>query len=85
MSKVVRSRGLALFLTAYLVYTAARWMLAGELPEAKQHADWILDLERSAGVAIEGSIQDALAYGPPPAGCSATSTSPRSSRSYRER
>jgi hypothetical protein len=51
---------LALFAAGYLLYTAARWIFAGHLAEAREHADWILDLERSAHVAIEGSIQRAL-------------------------
>jgi membrane-associated phospholipid phosphatase len=50
----------ALFLAAYLLYDAARWLFAGRAPEAHRHAGWIIDLERSAHVAIEGSIQRAL-------------------------
>jgi hypothetical protein len=51
---------LALFLAAYLLYDAARWLFAGEAPEARDHAQWIIGLERSAHVAVEGSIQRAL-------------------------
>jgi membrane-associated phospholipid phosphatase len=48
------------FLAAYLVYDTARWLFAGQAPEARDHAQWIIGLERSAHVAIEGSIQRAL-------------------------
>jgi membrane-associated phospholipid phosphatase len=51
---------LALFLAAYVAYDAARWLFAGQAPAARDHARWIIDLERSAHVAIEGSIQAAL-------------------------
>jgi hypothetical protein len=51
---------LRLFLTAYLVYTAARWVFAGDLDHAKEHARWIYELEQSAGMAVEGSVQRAL-------------------------
>ena len=51
---------LRLFLAAYLVYTMARWIFAGDLGTAKDHARWIFDLEQHAGVAIEGSVQRAL-------------------------
>ena len=51
---------LVLFGAAYLVYTAARWMFVGDLGEAREHARWIFELERDAGIAIEGSVQRAL-------------------------
>jgi hypothetical protein len=51
---------LALFLAAYLLYDAGRWLFAGPAPAARAHADWIIDLERSAHVAVEGSVQRAL-------------------------
>ena len=57
---LVARPGPALFLAAYLLYDAARWLVAGRAPEAHRHAGWIIDLERSAHVAIEGSIQRAL-------------------------
>jgi hypothetical protein len=50
----------ALFAAAYLLYTAARWIFAGHLAEAREHADLIVGLERSAHVAIEGQVQRAL-------------------------
>jgi hypothetical protein len=48
---------LRLFLAGYLVYTAARWLFVGDLDDAREHARWIFDLERTAGVAVEGSVQ----------------------------
>jgi membrane-associated phospholipid phosphatase len=53
-------RQLALFGAAYVVYNLARWIFAGELAPAREHARWIVDLERTAGVAVEGSVQQAL-------------------------
>jgi membrane-associated phospholipid phosphatase len=54
---------LAVFLAAYLVYDAARWIFSGDLDDARVHADWVIDLERSAHVAIEASVQRALDAG----------------------
>jgi PAP2 superfamily protein len=54
---------LAVFLAAYLVYDAARWIFSGDLDDARTHAGWVIDLERSAHVAIEASIQRALDAG----------------------
>jgi hypothetical protein len=54
---------LAIFLAAYLAYDAARWIFSGDLGEARRHADWIIDLERSAHVAVEGSVQHAFDTG----------------------
>jgi membrane-associated phospholipid phosphatase len=51
---------LLLFLAAYCVYNVARWVFVGDLSEAREHARWIFDLERSAGVAVEGSVQRAF-------------------------
>lgn len=48
------------FLAAYLVYNAARWVFAGELGPAAENAGWVMDLERSTGTAIEGSVQAAF-------------------------
>jgi membrane-associated phospholipid phosphatase len=56
-------RQLALFGAAYVVYNLARWVFAGELAPAREHARWIVDLERDAGVAIEGSVQRGLDSG----------------------
>jgi hypothetical protein len=60
LGAISRRPELALFAAAYLLYTAARWIFAGHLAMAREHADRILSLERSAHVAIEGSIQRAL-------------------------
>ena len=51
---------IGLFLLAYLVYSIARWLTIGDLPSAKAHADWIMDLEYDLGVASEASVQRAL-------------------------
>src|SRR5919107_1724512 len=49
-----------LFLLAYLVYSAARWLMVGDLGAAQDHAAWIVDLEQDLGVATEASVQEAL-------------------------
>jgi membrane-associated phospholipid phosphatase len=54
---------LAVFGVAYLVYTMARWIFVGDLGEAREHARWIFELERDAGIAIEASVQRALDSG----------------------
>jgi membrane-associated phospholipid phosphatase len=54
---------LAVFGAAYLVYTMARWIFVGDLGEAREHARWIFELERDAGIAIEASVQRALDSG----------------------
>jgi PAP2 superfamily len=51
---------IGLFLIAYLLYSAGRWLSAGDLPGARAHALWILHLERHLGVADEAEVQDAL-------------------------
>jgi PAP2 superfamily len=51
---------IGVFLLAYLVYSAARWVTIGELDVAQANADWIMDLERQLGVATEASVQGAL-------------------------
>jgi hypothetical protein len=56
-------RQLALFASAYFVYNAARWVFAGDLDAARQHAHWIVELERSAGLAIERGAQHAFDAG----------------------
>jgi membrane-associated phospholipid phosphatase len=53
-------RELLFFAAAYVVYNLARWVFVGDLTEARDHARWILDLEEDAGVAIEGSVQEAF-------------------------
>jgi membrane-associated phospholipid phosphatase len=56
-------RQLALFGAAYVVYNLARWIFAGDLAPAREHARWIVDFERATGVAVEGSVQRALDTG----------------------
>ena len=51
---------IGVFLLAYLVYSAARWVTIGELDVAQANADWIMDLEHQLGVASEASVQGAL-------------------------
>jgi membrane-associated phospholipid phosphatase len=51
------------FLAAYVIYDGARWLFAGRPSEARANARWILGVERSAHVAIEGSVQRALDSG----------------------
>jgi hypothetical protein len=53
-------RQLGIFLGAYLLYSAARWITVGDFGAAKAHADWIVDLERNLNVACEASVQNAL-------------------------
>jgi hypothetical protein len=60
LRRAILDAELALFAAAYALYTAARWIFAGHLAEAREHADRIVSLERSAHLAIEGSIQRAL-------------------------
>jgi membrane-associated phospholipid phosphatase len=56
-------RQLALFGAAYVVYNLARWIFAGDITPAREHARWIVELERAAGVAVEGSVQRTLDTG----------------------
>jgi membrane-associated phospholipid phosphatase len=51
---------IGLFLLAYAVYTVARFFTIGDLPSAKDHADWIVSLEQSTGTGVEASVQQAL-------------------------
>jgi hypothetical protein len=50
----------SLFLAVYIVYNLARWLFVGDLDAARQHARSIVELEQSAGLAIERPVQDAL-------------------------
>src|SRR3954471_17872882 len=56
--KAVRQIGI--FLLAYLLYSAARWITVGDLGAAQAHADWIIGVERDLHVASEASVQQAL-------------------------
>jgi membrane-associated phospholipid phosphatase len=53
---------LLFFFAAYWVYNLARWIFVGNLAQAKEHAHWIFDLEQSAGVAVESSVQRAFDF-----------------------
>jgi ABC-type proline/glycine betaine transport system permease subunit len=57
------SRGgvqVGIFLLAYLVYSLARYVTVGSLPDAEAHAHWIVGVEKSTSTNIEGSVQSAL-------------------------
>jgi membrane-associated phospholipid phosphatase len=65
MPSRARRTQLSIFLAAYLLYDAARWIFASDADSARVHAQWVIDLERSVHVAIEGSVQRALDSGAP--------------------
>jgi membrane-associated phospholipid phosphatase len=48
---------IGLYLLAYLVYSAARYVTVGDLPSAKAHAAAIVSLEHHLGVGVEASVQ----------------------------
>jgi membrane-associated phospholipid phosphatase len=60
MPSRARRTQLSIFLAAYVLYDAARWIFASDPDSARVHAEWIIDLERSTHVAIESSVQRAL-------------------------
>jgi hypothetical protein len=49
-----------LFLAAYLLYGASRWVVTGDPATAVNHARWVFDLESALGIAVEASVQRAL-------------------------
>jgi membrane-associated phospholipid phosphatase len=51
---------IGLFLLAYLLYSAARWVTVGDLPSAQSHAMWIVDVEHKLHVSVEASVQHGL-------------------------
>src|SRR3954466_7075752 len=51
---------LGLFLLAYLLYSAARWVTVGDIDVAKANAGWIMSVEHHLGVAGEASVQHGL-------------------------
>src|SRR3954451_12489809 len=51
---------IGLFLLAYLLYSAARWVTVGDLGAARAHAEWIVHLEDHLGIADEASVQRGL-------------------------
>ena len=64
VARIAKSSGarsqVGLFLLAYFVYSAARYVMVGDLGAAQAHAEWIVDLEQDFGVATEASVQKAL-------------------------
>jgi len=54
-------RQVLLFLAAYLLYGASRWVVTGDEATALEHARWIVELEETLGIAVEASVQEALA------------------------
>lgn len=63
-TKAIRRSGwrdeLLVFGAAYVVYNVARWIFAGDLSDAREHARWIVEIEHTAGVGIEASVQRAF-------------------------
>jgi membrane-associated phospholipid phosphatase len=53
-------RQLRLFAAVYLLYLAGRWATGSDMPAALAHADWVMDLERHSGFAVERSVQRML-------------------------
>ena len=51
---------IGLFLLAYLVYSAARFVTIGDLASAKDNAHWIVGLQNSMHIGVESSVQNAL-------------------------
>jgi hypothetical protein len=51
---------LGIFLLAYLLYSAARFVTIGDLGVATHNAEWIIDLEDKLGLAFEASVQQDL-------------------------
>jgi hypothetical protein len=51
---------IGLFLLAYLVYSAARFVTIGDLPSARDHAHWIVRVEHTFHIGVESSVQHAL-------------------------
>ena len=53
-------RELAFFAAVYGLYDAGRWLFAGDGSAARDHARWVIRLERALHLAIEGSVQRAF-------------------------
>jgi hypothetical protein len=51
---------LGIFLFAYLLYSAARFVTIGDLGVAQANADWIMDLEDTLSLGFESSVQQGL-------------------------
>ena len=58
-----RHSELKLFLGAYVLYNAGRWITAGDMSTAVANAHWIVRLEDRLGVGVERSIQHGLQGG----------------------
>jgi hypothetical protein len=56
-------RELALFAAIYVCYDGARWAFGGHLRTARAHAHWVIHVERSLHIAVEGQVQRALDWG----------------------
>jgi hypothetical protein len=54
---------IGLFLLAYLVYSAARFVTIGDLPSAKDNAAWIVGVEQTFHIGVEATFQQALDAG----------------------
>src|SRR6201999_451383 len=52
---------IGLYLLAYLIYSAARYVTVGDLPSARAHAADIVSLEHHLGVGVEAGVQQAFA------------------------
>jgi len=54
---------LAMFVGAYVLYNAGRWVTAGEIGPATDNAHWIWRAEQTLGVAVEHTVQNGLQGG----------------------
>jgi membrane-associated phospholipid phosphatase len=57
---LIGRRELFLFLGAYLAYSTSRYLSVGDLTTATDHAQWVVNVQRSIGVNVEASVQSAL-------------------------
>jgi PAP2 superfamily len=53
-------REVLVLLSAYLLYSASRWLAIGDLRSAIGHARWIESAERATGLGVELSVQHAF-------------------------
>ena len=51
---------LGIFLLAYLLYSAARFVTIGDLGVATANAEWIISLQNDLGIGVEASVQEGL-------------------------
>jgi hypothetical protein len=59
-----RHTELKLFVGAYVLYNAGRWVTAGDLGVATDNARWIVRLEDALGIGVERSLQTPRHAGP---------------------